>query len=419
MCPSCGQRRAIEWAERMVDEVLPIVPYRQLVFTIPRNLRRPFLFDRSLYGELSRIAYSSTRDFLRREAAGTFRGVERAVPTMVASPQSFGDLIVHNPHLHAICSLGLFRPDGVFLPLENLDFSGLEEIFHERFFQMMLRREKVRPETVERMRAWEHSGFAVNFERKIEACDRKGLEGLLSYMERAPVSLRRLTYRPENGTVHYQGTRFHPRLGRDHQLLPALDFLALLVPHIALRYQVTVRSYGAASTTFRRKAGWIQDPPVKRPPPRAKPTSFVGPAGNGENDLLPSPSPTPPDSKRPGSLPARDETEDEFTRQRRRNWARLIARTWLDDPEICSRCGARMEVLAAISSPAQDHLIEKILRSRGEWDPPWKRPRKVRGPPPSTSGSQGTGDGHPPDDGPEAVDPPHHEFDIDPPFEDG
>ena len=60
---------------------------------------------------------------------------------------------------------------------------------------MMLRREKVRPETVERMRAWEHSGFAVNFERKIEAYDRKGLESLLSYMERAPVSLRRFTYR--------------------------------------------------------------------------------------------------------------------------------------------------------------------------------------------------------------------------------
>jgi hypothetical protein len=81
----------------MVTEVLPIVPYRQLVFTIPRNLRRPFLFDRSLYGELSRIAYSSTRDFLRREAAGTFRGVDHAVPVLVASPQSFGDLIVHNP----------------------------------------------------------------------------------------------------------------------------------------------------------------------------------------------------------------------------------------------------------------------------------------------------------------------------------
>ncbi|MBI4583966.1 MAG: transposase zinc-binding domain-containing protein [Planctomycetes bacterium] len=56
LCPSCGQRRAIEWAERMVEEVLPLVPYRQLVFTIPIALRKSFLFDRSLYGELCRVA---------------------------------------------------------------------------------------------------------------------------------------------------------------------------------------------------------------------------------------------------------------------------------------------------------------------------------------------------------------------------
>ena len=78
-----------------------------------------------------------------------------------------------------------------------------------------------------------------------------------------------------------------------------------------------------------------------------------------------------------------------------------------------------MEVLAALSSPAQDDVIEKILRARNEWDPPWKRPRKVRGPPPSTSGSQGPRDAPPPDDWPDGVDPPHPEFDIDPQLEDG
>jgi hypothetical protein len=111
------------------------------------------------------------------------------------------------------------------------------------------------------------------------------------------------------------------------------------------------------------------------------------------------------------------EQEDAFTRSRRRNWARLIARTWLEDPEICSRYGTRMEVLAAISSPAQDGVIEKILRSRGEWDPPWKRPRKVRGPPPPAQGAPGRGSpAH--DDWPEGADPPHPEDDSDPPFKD-
>ena len=78
-----------------------------------------------------------------------------------------------------------------------------------------------------------------------------------------------------------------------------------------------------------------------------------------------------------------------------------------------------MEVLAALSSPAQDGVIEKILRSRGEWDPPWKRARKVRGPPPSTPASRDRRRDHPPEDWSEAVDPPHPEDDSDPPIEDG
>jgi hypothetical protein len=79
-----------------------------------------------------------------------------------------------------------------------------------------------------------------------------------------------------------------------------------------------------------------------------------------------------------------------------------------------------MKVLAAISSPGQDEVIEKVLRARGEWpsgpalraglrarlseptslrlvpgsselfappysvgsQPPWKQPRPARGPPP-------------------------------------
>ncbi len=40
LCCSCSQKRALLWAERMVEEVLPDVPYAQLVFTIPKMLRK-------------------------------------------------------------------------------------------------------------------------------------------------------------------------------------------------------------------------------------------------------------------------------------------------------------------------------------------------------------------------------------------
>ena len=47
----------------------------------------------------------------------------------------------------------------------------------------------------------------------------------------------------------------------------------------------------------------------------------------------------------------------------------------------CPDCGAKLEVLSALSSPAQDDIIEKILRCRGEWRPPWERERQPCGPP--------------------------------------
>ena len=52
--------------------------------------------------------------------------------------------------------------------------------------------------------------------------------------------------------VHYQGDKFHPGLGRDHQLVTPVEFLAMIIPHIGLRYEVKIRTYGALSTTIRQ-----------------------------------------------------------------------------------------------------------------------------------------------------------------------
>ena len=40
-----------------------------------------------------------------------------------------------------------------------------------------------------------------------------------------------------------------------------------------------------------------------------------------------------------------------------------------------------MRVIAILTHPHQEEAIEKILRSRGQLDPPWQRERRVRGPP--------------------------------------
>jgi len=40
-----------------------------------------------------------------------------------------------------------------------------------------------------------------------------------------------------------------------------------------------------------------------------------------------------------------------------------------------------MKIIAAVSSPQQDDVIERILRHLHLWNPPWKSACKARGPP--------------------------------------
>ena len=232
---------------------------------------------------------------------------------MLVVPQSFGDLLVSHPHAHALVSLGVFTREGSFHSLEDVDFSGLESMFRERVFEFLIQKEKIPPEVAESMRSWPHSGFAVDFQRKIEAEDRKELVGLLSYMNRPPVSLRRLSYLPQ-GLVHYQGTKLHPRLGTDHQLLSPVDFLALPVGHVHLRYEVRIRSYGALSSTFRKRLGWVEAPAVSKPPKAFLPEPSAPPGGAAAAQKPPPLIPTP--STRPCTS---SDEESDFTKQRRRN----------------------------------------------------------------------------------------------------
>ncbi len=167
-------------------------------------------------------------------------------------------------------------------------------------------------------------------------------------MVRAPVSLAQLEYRPD-GRVLYRG-HYHPSLGRDHQLVSGLEFLAMVVPHIALRFESRIHSYGAISTTIRRELGWIEKDQESTEAPR---------------DVV----------------VLEEEEESDFITLRRKSWRRLIAKVWLEDPQLCPGCGEPMRVVSAITSPHQDDVIEKILKHRREWDPPWTRQHRPRGPP--------------------------------------
>ncbi len=69
-CPSGHQKRVVEFGEWLCMDVLKKIPHRHFVFSIPKILRRYFLYDRKLLADLSRCAWESLKVFLQ-EAVGT------------------------------------------------------------------------------------------------------------------------------------------------------------------------------------------------------------------------------------------------------------------------------------------------------------------------------------------------------------
>ena len=68
-CPSCGGRRMSELAAHPVDHVLPHVPIRQWVFTVPVPLRDQLAFDAGLTRAVLRVFLRTLFGWQRRQAA--------------------------------------------------------------------------------------------------------------------------------------------------------------------------------------------------------------------------------------------------------------------------------------------------------------------------------------------------------------
>jgi hypothetical protein len=74
----------IQFAHHLKEAVIFPVPHRQYVFSIPKIIRKFFLYNRKLLGKLSQCASKSISKFLR-----TVLGKQHGVPGIVMVIQTF------------------------------------------------------------------------------------------------------------------------------------------------------------------------------------------------------------------------------------------------------------------------------------------------------------------------------------------
>src|SRR5262245_16948531 len=105
-CPSCGGRRMTERAAHLVDAVLPWVPVRQWVLTVPYRLRYQLAWNHGLCRAVLRVYTRVLVSLYARGARG--RGVRGGRTGSVTVLQRAGGALNANLHFHTLVLDGVF-----------------------------------------------------------------------------------------------------------------------------------------------------------------------------------------------------------------------------------------------------------------------------------------------------------------------
>ena len=227
ICPSCHQKRVVEFGEWLCEEVLKVAPHRHFVFSIPKILRRYFLYNRKLLSDLSRCGWESLKEFFKETVPE-----KDAAPGAVIAIQSFGDFLGFNPHLHILCSDGCFYGEGLsactaragmFRVAPRFETKQLESIFRHKVFKMLLSKGKITEELIDMLMTWRHSGFNVFCGPRIQPGEQEAMENPARYIIRASFSQERMAYIPEKSEVVYQS-----KDGKEEKIFDALEWIAAM-----------------------------------------------------------------------------------------------------------------------------------------------------------------------------------------------
>jgi hypothetical protein len=73
ICPSCARRRMVETSAHMVDEVLPRVPFRQWVLSVPKRVRWHLREKPEVLGGLLKVFLRAVETTIRQRSPGAPR----------------------------------------------------------------------------------------------------------------------------------------------------------------------------------------------------------------------------------------------------------------------------------------------------------------------------------------------------------
>jgi hypothetical protein len=184
ICPSCNTRRMAEVAAHVTDHVLPQLPVRQWVLSLPKRLR-PFLeTNPDIAGAVLRIFIRAVRTTLYRTSPGAPHDAQLGALTFI---HRFGAALNTHFHFHAVVLDGVFsRSDAgevhfhEAVQLTPEHWAELQYVLQRRVLRYFRRHGLLDEVDAHGMLSWQGSGgFSIDASVRIEGEDRAGVERLL------------------------------------------------------------------------------------------------------------------------------------------------------------------------------------------------------------------------------------------------
>jgi hypothetical protein len=352
----CGilTRRMVETAAHMVDHVLPRVPFRQWVLSVPKRVRWHMRKKPEVTSGLLAIFLRAVETTLRQRSPDAPPDARFGA---VAFVHRFGSYLNSHIHYHVLVTDGVFSTgsDGraVFHPAVDLDasdFIAVQQKMRHRGLRWLHRRGHLDSVAIHTMDSPEHAGgWSVDASVHLPAWDRQGLERLVRYCARPPLSQERL------GRLNAESLVYNLRKptldGRTELILTPLQLLdrlsqlitpprlhkhrycGVLAPNAKLRRSV-IESAGPAGATLQLLQGAREKMGLQ--------------AGGCEDESTPT---------------VEEEPRSKLSRVAARCWALLLVRIYECLPLLCPQCGHPMRIIAFIQDPP---VIERILHHIGE-----------------------------------------------------
>lgn len=400
-CPSCGGRRMADTAAHLVDRVIPVVPVRQWVLSLPVPLRYRMAYDAELTASVLQLFIGAVFASYRRRAR-KLRSIRGSRCGSVTFVQRFGDALNANVHFHALFLDGVYTgepPCFVALsPPTNEEVSRVTAQVLRRLLRLLERRgltpeadptdadplvadepllaeiyaasvrgrvatgsragqrvirlgDRIDAEDVEEWvrgpRCASIRGVSLHANVAIAARDRPRLERLCRYVARPPVATERLSKRADGRLLYQLKRRW--RDGTTAVLFTPdelIEKLAALVPPPRIH---TVRYHGVLGPRARKRRTIVPAGCPVAPHDAHRP-------GRGEQPTKRSGDRSGERAREAAVAPGQQQA-----RPRRLSWAQLMRRVFAFDVLECARCGGRMRVIAAISTPEPVGAILECL----------------------------------------------------------